>query len=156
MANGKTAVLDVVEADMVVEDFARVAYEKRGCSAAFENYLRSVIFMCGAHTLALDRKLSEYGILPESTVTEIGKSFTMSPGFDWNTLTIEDAVTLEDASEPYMLNPGCGHSFDTQTLSRIINDNMDPRLPDVRCAVKQFIMFIFLGFWKCDSLTRVF
>lgn len=143
---GKSAVLDV-EADMVVEDFARLAYEKRGGPATFENYLRSVSFMFGFYTLALGKKLSEYGIVLESTVTEVAKSFTMSPGFDWDKLTIEDPITLEDASEPYMLNPGCGHTFDTQTLSRIINDNMDSvaRCPLCREAIHYFHIVGFLG-----------
>lgn len=40
----------------------------------------------------------------------------MPPNFNWETLSLLDPISLDDADEPYMLNPGCAHSFDKSEL----------------------------------------
>lgn len=137
--SGKSVVLDV-EADATVAELTRLAYEKRGGPATFENYLRSISLVRGFHTLQMSRKLSDYGIVPESTINEVAKAFTMSPAFNWDTLSIEDAVTLEEATEPYMLNPGCGHTLDKTTLQQIFEKNTDAvaRCPLCRDPIHHF------------------
>src|SRR5437870_3482458 len=95
--SGKTISLEV-EQDANIVDVAMMAYENRSESqmaATLDNYARSVNLMHSWRTLDYGKKLSDYGIVNESTLSEIGKSFTMSPGFDWSSLSIEDPISLE-------------------------------------------------------------
>lgn len=124
--SGRTIALDV-NPNINIVDLAVMAYEKRAESqkdALMPDYAKSINLMYSFRKLAYDKKLSDYGLVEDSTITEVGKPFTMTPDFNWGTLSIIDAISLEVTEEPYMLNPGCDHAFEKLQLKSWIQTEL--------------------------------
>ena len=138
---GRTIGLDV-EPDILVIDLARMAYEKRSEArqeATIENYLRSIKLTHAYKNLSHQQKHCDLGVANGSTITEIAMPFTMSPNFDWETLSVADPISLTDTDEPYMLNPGCAHTFGKSELKlwvkTKIEEHQKPNCPTCRTDI---------------------
>ncbi len=63
-----------------------------------------------------DSTLEQNGIRDNSTVSEV-----VAPTFSWETMTCDvDAVTLDEIKIPYLLNPGCMHVMEEDSLFAMI------------------------------------
>ena len=59
--------------------------------------------------------------------------------FDWGTLSAESSITSEDISKPFLLNPGCLHTFDKAELRewalKVIKAEGTPSCPHCKSKI---------------------
>lgn len=145
--SGKTIVLDV-PANIEIADLAIMTYNKRSekqKDATMYNYMIAIKFVHNYKDLDFEKRISEYNIANHSTINEMPKSYTMSPDFNWNTLSLNDPTSLNDTNDIYTLNPGCIHAFDRSLLNNLIkkkmNENQKPTCPICRTDISPYHIF---------------
>lgn len=132
---GRSIVLSI-DANAPIDELLKQAHEKRNeaqAPATFENYTRCIQFMFDGKKL--HKGLAEHGIQQHSTIMEVARSYSMSPGFSWSTLSF-DSVICDDSAQPYILNPGCCHSVDINILRKWVRTS-PPTCPICRADILQ-------------------
>lgn len=72
-------------------------------------------FVAGKKLDLSSKSLADSGVREFTTVSEVLKSWTMTHGFDFKTLTVVDAVTQDVVKEtPWIAQP-CYHAFEKDT-----------------------------------------
>jgi hypothetical protein len=119
---GNTIALDVELDTEIVDTFVQ-AFEKRHDklkNATIENYAKAVQWLSGARQLNFGKTWRDYNMVEHATINEVLKAWTMSPGFSFETLSMECPISLQDMASPYLLNPGCCHAFDQVELKALL------------------------------------
>jgi Zinc-finger of the MIZ type in Nse subunit len=120
-----TSIIVKVNPDDEIVNTIQSIWDKRDekiKNATIMNYAKSINLVCIGKTLLWDKKWKDYSyIVPHITIQEILKSWTMTSEFNFSTLSAECPITLEEMENPYMFNPGCGHTFDYGGLKKWID-----------------------------------
>lgn len=138
----------------------KLAYQHRDDSqrkATFTNYKKSIFISLSGKTLDISKNISFYRLNEDSVLQEVGYPFTRSPDFDWHELQVYDPVTLEACDEPYMLDPGCKHTFDKRSLQQWIDTKKAKQhVPDCPCCRQRIeIQHIAnLSIWHRNHLAK--
>jgi hypothetical protein len=150
----KTTTLADIDAHTNLYIIYKLAYQNREASmgnATFKNYTKSIFLSFSGKAVDIAKNISYYGINESCVLHEVGHDFTKSPSFDWQALQVFDPVTLEPCDEPYMLDPGCMHALDKNSLKQWIETkeakHQDPDCPCCRQGI-DIIHIAILSMWN--------
>lgn len=136
---GRTITIKIGPENTTMDLFIDIFEKRENKKITIENWFRSISLLYTCKTIDITRDIKQLGLVEGCTIHEIPKSFTMSPGFDWDTLSILDPISQEDCKEPYSLNPGCNHAFEKNEImswiKTCLKDNKNVLCPTCRFPI---------------------
>jgi hypothetical protein len=138
------SILISIDANKSIAELLEAAYNKRQPqqeAATVTNYVKAVNLIFSGVELDHSKAIKDYKIKSGSTINEVLKSWTMGSrdDFDWGTLSAESSITSEDISKPFLLNPGCLHTFDKAELRewalKVIKAEGTPSCPHCKSKI---------------------
>lgn len=116
LATGKSIVLESINKNMTIYDVILQICKKENIEIF--DFIKVATLIHAGRTLNRTLNLSNYGIGNNSTIQVILKGHAYSY-VDLGTLkiTAECPITHETIINPYVLNPGCHHLFETNALA---------------------------------------